>query len=554
MPDAKKFSDLLQVYGWHGHEKAGTHVVFTTEGADKLPGEGYRMEITPAMITVRGRGAGLFYGMQTLLQLLPAQRDSSMVLPCVVIEDYPRFAYRGLMLDVVRHFFSIEFVKKYIDLMAAYKLNTFHWHLTDDQGWRIEIKKYPKLTSVGGMRAQTKIGNFADGTPEMYDGVPYGGYYTQEQIKEVVRYAAERYITVVPEIEMPGHALAALSAYPELSCDGAKTYKSAETWGVFNDVFCPSEKTFGFMEDVLTEVVALFPGRYIHIGGDECPKDAWKASAFCQQLIKTNHLKDEHGLQSYFVSRIEKFLNSKGRSIIGWDEILEGGLAPNATVMSWRGEEGGIEAAGQHHDVIMTPGSAALYLDHAQSKSDQEPLGIGGYAPLQKTYSFDPVPAKLPADQQKYIRGVQANVWTEYITTPARVEYAVLPRVLALSEIAWSPVDHKDYKRFTEISVPYQLAVLEGKGYNYRVPVPLGAADTAVTVKADRYHVSLQPPVAGSEIHYTLDGYMPRETDLVYTKPMDIVVPKGQQRVFRTIVITPAGKRSIATKLTIDNR
>lgn len=554
MPDVKKFSALLQSYGLHGANKPTSFVSLTSEGADKLPAEGYRIEITPGYVRIIGKGAGLFYGLQTFMQLLPVDRDSTVLLPCGVIEDYPRFAYRGLMLDVCRHFFSIDFVKKYIDLMAAYKLNTFHWHLTDDQGWRIEIKKYPKLTQIGGMRAQTRIGNYYRDTPAVYDGTPYGGYYTQEQIREVVQYAAEKYITVIPEIEMPGHSLAALSAYPELSCEPGRTYKAAETWGVFRDVYCPSETTFSFLQDVLTEVMQLFPGKYIHIGGDECPKEAWKASAFCRQLIKDKHLKDEHGLQSYFISRIEQFVNSKGHSIIGWDEILEGGLAPNATVMSWRGEDGGIEAAKQHHDVIMTPGSGGLYLDHAQSKSDQEPLSIGGNAPLIKTYSYDPVPAKLPADERKYIKGVQANVWTEYIATPARVEYSVLPRMLALSETAWSPAERKNFKRFSEICVPYQLRLLEEKGYHYRVPVAIGASDTAIVMKGSDFRFELAPSVEAATIYYTIDGYTPRETDQVYTKPLEFTIPKGQRRVLKTIVITPAGKRSIVTQVTMDNR
>jgi hexosaminidase len=339
---------------------------------------------------VAGKGSGLFYGVQTLIQLLPLEHAGTAELPCLAIEDYPRFGYRGLHLDVCRHFFSVEMIKQYIDLMAAYKLNTFHWHLTDDQGWRIEIKKYPKLTSVGSLRAQTVIGNYHDRTPQQYDNTPYGGFYTQDQIRDVVKYAAERYINVVPEIEMPGHSTAALAAYPEFGCEPDKQYQVAQTWGVFHDIYCPTDKTFAFLEDVLTEVMELFPSKYIHIGGDETPKDAWQRSAYCQALIKRLKLKNEHGLQSYFIQRIEKFVNSKGRSIIGWDEILEGGLAPNATVMSWRGEAGGIEAAKQNHNVIMTPGSGGMYLDMAQGKSDLEPFGIGNYAPLKQNIQLQP--------------------------------------------------------------------------------------------------------------------------------------------------------------------
>ncbi|MDB5060399.1 MAG: beta-N-acetylhexosaminidase, partial [Mucilaginibacter sp.] len=390
-------------------------IYFTSTGTENLPAEGYRLTITPQQITIAGKGAGLFYGIQTLIQLMPAERAATAKLPSVVIEDYPRFGYRGLMLDVCRHFYSVEYIKKYIDLMAAYKLNNFHWHLTDDQGWRIEIKKYPRLTQIASQRAQSVIGNYHDRTPQQFDNTPYGGYYTQDQIRDVVKYAADRYITVVPEIEMPGHSQAALAAYPELSCDPSINYKTAETWGVFNDIYCPSEKTFSFLQDVLTEVMDLFPSKYIHIGGDEAPKTVWKKSKFCQDLIKKLNLKDEHGLQSYFIHRMEKFVNSKGRSIIGWDEILEGGLAPNATVMSWRGEEGGIAAAKQNHDVIMTPGNAGLYIDHSQGKLYQEPLSIGGNEPVSKIYSYNPTPAALNAEQQKHVLGVQANLWTEYV-------------------------------------------------------------------------------------------------------------------------------------------
>jgi len=439
--------------------KTANIITLTSAGTDNLPAEGYRLTITPQQITVAGKGAGLFYGVQTLLQLMPAERSATTKLPCVQVEDYPRFGYRGAMLDVGRHFFSVEMVKKYIDLLAAYKLNNFHWHLTEDQGWRIEIKKYPKLTQISSKRAQTLIGGYRDRTPQQFDNTPYGGFYTQDQIRDVVKYAAARYINIVPEIEMPGHSQAALAAYPELSCDPSQTYKVAETWGVFKDIYCPSEKTFAFLQDVLTEVMELFPSKYIHIGGDEAPKDAWKNSAFCQQLIKKLNLKDEHELQSYFIQRMEKFVNSKGRSIIGWDEILEGGLAPNATVMSWRGEEGGIAAAQQKHNVIMTPGSAGLYIDHGQGKPSLEPLSIGGNEPLSKIYSYNPVPAVLTPEQQKYIEGVQANLWTEYVPTDAKVEYMLLPRLMALSEVAWSPLANKNFKDFSETRLPGQLAL-----------------------------------------------------------------------------------------------
>lgn len=421
--------------------------------------ERYTLAVSGKSVLINGAGpGGTFYGMQTLIQLLPAQKTNALKIPALQIEDYPRFGYRGAMLDVSRHFFDLNFIKKYLDLLALHKINTFHWHLTDDQGWRIEIKKYPRLTEVGSCRNGTIIGRYPG---KGNDGEKYCGYYTQEQIREIIKYAADRFITVVPEIELPGHSSAAIAAYPQLSCFpdeptqaakntawyGDNTGKNVQqAWGVFEDVYCPSEYTFGFIQDVLDEVIELFPSKYIHIGGDECPKEAWKRSSFCQNLIKEKNLKDEHGLQSYFVQRVEKYLNGKGKAIIGWDEILEGGLAPNATVMSWRGEKGGIEAATQKHDVIMTP-NTYLYLDYAQRKNEDSVV-IGGYLPLQKVYSFNPVPAELKDDEHHYILGAQANLWTEYITNAAKAEYMLFPRISALSEVCWSPLEKKNWEGF----------------------------------------------------------------------------------------------------------
>ncbi|GAB2815838.1 beta-N-acetylhexosaminidase [Ferruginibacter profundus] len=403
---------------------------------------------------------GIFYGIQTLLQLLPSSKNK-LTVPQLTINDEPRFKYRGMHLDVARHFFPVSFVKKYIDYLAAYKYNTFHWHLTDDQGWRIEIKKYPLLTQVGGCRAQTLIGRYGS---DKYDGTKYCGYYTQEQIKEIVKYAADHYITVIPEIEMPGHGMAALASYPYLGCTKGP-YKTFETWGVIEDVFCAgNDSTFTFLQNVLDEVVQLFPSKYIHIGGDECPKERWKVCPLCQKRIKDNQLKDEHALQSYFINRIEKYLNSKGKNIIGWDEILEGGLAPNATVMSWRGEEGGIEAAKQNHDVIMTPGSHC-YIDHSQSKNEDS-ITIGGYLPLEKVYSYEPIPAVLNAAQAKHILGAQANLWTEYIGNTSKVEYMIFPRMIALSEVLWSPKEKRDWNNF-ESRLPAVFERLDKQKINY---------------------------------------------------------------------------------------
>lgn len=552
LADFLKNKAMLTVQPKHYSGNASENsIILTAEGTTNMPAEAYRLTITSGKITIAGKGAGLFYGIQSLIQLFPAERAATVKVPAVVIDDYPRFGYRGLMLDVCRHFVGVESLKKYIDLLAAYKFNTFHWHLTDDQGWRIEIKKYPKLIQIGSQRAQTVIGNYHDRTPQQYDNTPYGGYYTQDQVREIVKYAADRYITVIPEIEMPGHAMAALAAYPELSCDASETYKVAETWGVFKDVFCPNEQTFTFLQDVLTEVMDLFPSKLIHIGGDEVPKDVWKQSAYAQRLIRQNKLKDEHGLQSYFIHRIEKFVNSKGRNIIGWDEILEGGLAPNATVMSWRGEAGGIEAAQQNHNVIMTPSSNGLYLDHAQGLLYQEPMGIGGYAPLEKTYSYNPTPAVLTPQQQKYILGVQANLWTEYIPTENKRQYMLLPRLLAVAEVAWSPLAKKNFTDFSETRLPRHYAWLERNDFNYRVPPAIGAKDTIMF--ASQLTVNLKSPVEGASVYYTIDDYTPRETDKLYSLPVTYNIPVGQYRELKTIVITPSGKRSRITKTTVYN-
>jgi hexosaminidase len=522
---------------------AASSLVLTSAGTDSLPVNGYRLTITPQKIIIAGKGAGLFYGIQTLIQLMPAERPAVAKLPCVQIEDYPRFGYRGLMLDVSRHFFSVEFVKKYIDLMAAYKLNNFHWHLTDDQGWRIEIKKYPRLTSIGSRRAQTLIGGYYDRTPQQFDNTPYGSYYTQDEIRDVVKYAADRYINIVPEIEMPGHSLAALAAYPELGCDSTKIYKVAETWGVFTDVYCPSEKTFAFLEDVLTEVIDLFPSKYIHIGGDEVPKDAWKQSAFCQALIKKLNLKDENELQSYFTQRIEKFVNSKGRSIIGWDEILEGGLSPHATVMSWRGEEGGIAAAQQNHDVVMTPINQGMYISTPEEKLKDH---AGQYVTLQKTYSYNPTPAALTPEQQKYIIGVQACMWAENLNSELKAEHLLLPRMLAMAEVGWTQLANKNYDDFADIRLPRHLAMFDKAGLEYYVPGAIGTKDTIMF--GDHLNVNLKPSVTGAKVYYTIDGTTPDKISIEYTTPITYNIPVDQYRELKAIVITPSGNRSQVTR------
>lgn len=416
--------------------------------------ESYVLSVNPGKVTMKARtAAGIFYAVQTIRQLLPAEveRDSlikniNMVVPSCEISDEPRFTYRGMHLDVGRHMFPVEYIKRYIDMIALHKMNTFHWHLTEDQGWRIEIKKYPKLTEVGAFRKETLTGH-AGKRPPVFDGKPYGGFYTQDEVREIVAYAKSKFITVIPEIEMPGHSLAALTAYPVLSCTGGP-FEVGKTWGVFDDVYCAGkEETFKFLEDVLTEISELFPGKYIHIGGDECPKSRWQRCPLCQKRIKDEGLKDEKELQSYFIRRIEKFLISKEKRLIGWDEILEGGLAPEATVMSWRGTAGGIEAAKQGHDVIMSP-NKYVYLDYYQCEPDDQPLANGGYLPLELVYSFDPQFDELNAGEQKHILGLQGNVWSEYLNTPQYMEYMAYPRMFAISETGWTPASKKDFEDF----------------------------------------------------------------------------------------------------------
>ena len=476
---------LNKIYGFSLQvSKSATtnYIRFTTRRfvqAPENPGR-YIMQVKAGGVDIEGDTyQGTFYGLQSLIQLLPTAKSQSLTIPCVSIEDYPRFQYRGLHFDVCRHFFPVEFIKKYIDYIALHKLNYFHWHLTDDQGWRIEIKKYPKLTSVGGLRNGTIIGRYPG---KGNDNIPYGGFYTQEEIKDVVAYAEKRFVTIVPEIEMPGHASAAIASYPWLSCFPDQKTKIPdnmisnasrratgklvqETWGVFDDVFCAgNDSTFSFLQDVIDEVITLFPAKYLHIGGDESPKTHWKICPRCQHRIKDLKLKDEHELQSYFIQRMEKYINGKGKTIIGWDEILEGGLAPNAIVMSWRGEQGGIEAAKQDHEVIMTPGSH-VYFDHTQRKNEDS-VTIGGFTPIEKVYGYEPLPKELSADKHKFILGAQANLWTEYIKNTRKVEYMIFPRLSALSEILWTPKEKRDFKHF-ERRLPANFKRYELWGANY---------------------------------------------------------------------------------------
>ena len=431
--------------------------------------EAYSIEIDEKGIEINSFSyQGIFWGFQTLRQLMPVEienggKPEEVLLPYISIRDEPRFKYRGMHLDVCRHFFSVEDVKSYIDLLVMHKFNVFHWHLTEDQAWRIEIKAFPELAAISSQRKETVIkkewGN--------YDGIPYGGYFTQEEVKEIVKYAEDRFIMVIPEIEMPGHSLAALAAYPELGCTGGP-YEVGTNWGLFDDVYCAgNETTFGFLETVIDEVCEMFPNSpYIHIGGDECPKTRWETCPKCQQRIKSEGLADEHELQSYFVQRMGKYINSKGKRIIGWDEILEGGLAPDATVMSWRGEDGGIAAAKQGHDVIMTP-NPICYFDHYQCANvDNEPFAIGGFTNCEEIYLWNPIPDTLSLDEARYIIGVQANVWTEYILDFNHVQYMVLPRMAALSEIAWSKAHKDEYPEFKK-RLQFMFKRYAAAGYNY---------------------------------------------------------------------------------------
>ena len=489
---------------------------------------------------------GLFHAIQSFRQLLPAAGSKSLSIPAIVIEDSPRFRYRGMHLDVSRHFMPVEFVKKYIDLLSQYKFNYFHWHLTDDQGWRIEIKKYPKLTEIGSKRSESHEGVYS--TIFKGDERAVEGFYTQEQIKDVVAYAKARYITVVPEIELPGHASAALAAYPQFGCKADYKYEVKKTWGIFKEVFCPTDETFKFLEDVIDETIALFPDSpYIHIGGDEVLKDHWKESAFVQELKKRENLKDEHEVQSYFVQRIEKHVNKRGKKIIGWDEILEGGLAPNATVMSWRGMKGGIEAAKSKHDVIMTPTDFA-YLDYGQGDPAFEPLNIGGYLPLEKVYSFDPVPKELTAEDSKYIIGGQANIWSEYLETPSAIEYMAFPRMLAIAESVWSTPQNKNFEDFKR-RLAANFLLLDRQNVNYRIPEPIGLKNMVVGLDG-KAPIELTPAI-GTKIYYTLDGSTPNEGSRVYEKPFIVELKQGEKVELKTVVANSIGRKSVVYAATL---
>lgn len=526
-------------------------ITFVIDEALEVNNEGYTLDVTADGVTVKAKNPqGLFYGMQTFMQLLPAEIESQSVVdgiawtaPCVTVKDEPRFEYRGIMLDPCRHFIPVENVKKHLDVMSLFKINRLHWHLTDDQAWRIEIKKYPKLTEVGAKRIEG-------------EGTEYSGFYTQDQIKEIVQYAAERFITVVPEIEIPGHELAAISAYPELSCKGEPTTPRI-IWGVEDIVMCAGkEETFQFLENVLEEVVPLFPGEYFHIGGDECPKTSWKNCPLCQKRIREEGLKAEKGhtaeekLQSYFVQRMEKVLAKHGKKIIGWDEILEGGLAPTAAVMSWRGEQGGIAAANMDHEVIMTPSSNGMYIDQFQGDPKIEPVSIGGYTTLERVYNYNPTPDTLVASgKDHFIKGVQTNLWSEYMYNTDLVEYRAYPRVLALAEIGWSQLSRKDYKDF-ERRLNNALVRLDALNINYHIPQPEqpnGSCDfVAFTDKASLEFKTTRP----IKIVYTLDGTEPTPESTVYSTPIEFT----ESGVLKIRSVLPSGKMSKTRTITVEKQ
>ena len=547
-PEAKTVADFFaaKIKSATGYDvrvgaDKGDIVLTLDPSAEVENDEGYQLEVNEKNVTVVAKTPqGLFYGMQTFMQLLPAEIESSTAVsgiawqaPAVSVKDAPRFGYRGILLDPCRHFMPVENIKRYIDVLSLFKINRLHLHLTEDQGWRIEIKKYPKLQEIASKRTEC-------------DGTEYGGYYTQEEVKDIVRYAADHFITVVPELEIPGHEMAAIAAYPELSCKG-EAVSPRTIWGVEDIVMCPGkEDMFKFLEDVIDEMVPLFPGEYFHIGGDECPKTSWKNCPLCQKRIREEGLKGdkehsaEEKLQSYVIQRMEKYLAAKGKKIIGWDEILEGGLAPSATVMSWRGEEGGIAAASMNHAVIMTPGANGMYIDHYQGDPKLEPVGIGGYTLLEKTYDYDPVPDTLKAlGKEDYVLGVQGNAWSEYFYTEEVRNYRVFPRIIAVAEIGWTNLDRKDYKDF-ERRINNAYVRLDNHGVNYHIPQPEqpgGSCNTvAFTDKATLEFKTTRP----IKMVYTLDGTEPTPNSAAYTAPIEV----SESTTLKIASVLPSGKMS----------
>ena len=511
----KQLKTLLKTH--HSLSLADTsgHPFLRFQKLKNVPTDFYSIAINDQLFISYANERSLYYAFQSLMQLIKTE-DNIKYIPKAFVQDYPKFQWRGLHLDVSRHFFTVSEVKEYIDLMAMYKFNTFHWHLTDDQGWRIEIKKYPKLTEIGAWRDST-INNHYNSTPRTYDNKKHGGFYTQAEIKDIVSYANERHITIVPEIEMPGHSRAALAAYPEFSCTGIQQDVPG-IWGVFDDIYCSKDQTFEFIEDILDEVIGLFPGKYIHVGGDEAPKTRWKNCDDCQKVIKSNGLKNEHELQSYFIKRVEKYLHTKEKKLIGWDEILEGGLSANSTVMSWRGIKGGVEASKQGNYAVMTPGTHC-YFDHYQGKSKDEPLAIGGYTPLEKVYEFNPIPDELDVAQANFILGGQANLWTEYISTQSQLEYMTYPRAIALSQTLWC-TKKPSYDAFCKTLYNEHFRTLDSLGVNYsktalKPVIKFKKEDEGLSIelqsndKEEKFRVVLHATDCKSDLTFTLLSNQP---------------------------------------------
>lgn len=550
---------------WNYQEKkgtGGTQIVIRDDRTENLPIEGYKLTVTPKLITIDGKGAGLFYAIQSLIQLFPTQKGTSAVLPCLKISDRPRFAYRGLMLDVSRHFFTVGEIKDLLDMMASYKLNRFHWHLTDDQGWRIEIKSFPKLTSVGAFRVPRQ--DFGGNPPQDGEKATEGGFYTQDQIRDVVKYAALRNIQVMPEIDVPGHSMAAIAAYPELSVTKdanaqvnpgssfAKWFPNGEfEMHVDNTLNPTDEKVYDFLDKVFTEVASLFTYEYIHIGGDECYKGFWEKDPSVKSFMQRNNIASTQQLQAYFTKRVTEIIHTKKRKVIGWDEIDHDNLGGNVAIMNRFGEKGALSQTRRKVPIILAPGDQGLYFDYAQSRSDMEPVNHGGFSPLWKTYAYDADYGKLSREDRQYILGVQGCIWTEGMSSMRKVNYMILPRMLALAEGAWTDLKHKNYLQFASGPLAKHLAQFDLQGLNFRVPTALDYTDTLLI--GSRFEIPLKFPFQGTKIYYTLNNRFPDIADHEYNTPISVDLLPGKKTILKTVVLTPSGKRSVITRTVMFN-